>query len=84
MCLITTDLKIFKQKILQKVNKAYLGRKITMESADLEITSSLRSRNNVNNINLQAWGEKQTHELQCFGRRIRLDSYDYRDQNYHQ
>lgn len=50
MCLLTTSLKIFKQKILQKVNKAYLGRKIIMESADLGIASFLRSRNNVNNI----------------------------------
>lgn len=45
MCLLTT-LKIFKQEILQKVNKAYLGRKIIMESADLVIASFLRSRNN--------------------------------------
>lgn len=57
MSLLTTDLKIFKQKILQKVNKAYLGRKIIMESADLGIASSLRNRNNVHNITSKL-GEK--------------------------
>lgn len=59
MSLLTTDLKIFKQKILQKVNKAYLGRKIIMESADLGIASSLRSRNNVHNITSKFGGKNR-------------------------